>query len=85
MTFFGDTIKGYNPGAKFNKWYYGGISYIFGAILYILRFPEKKFRGKFDYIGSSHQLFHVFVLLGALFHFFGSLDAYIFRYKNLEI
>ena len=61
MTFFGDTIKGYNPGAKFNNWYYGGISYIFGAILYILRFPEKKFRGKFDYIGSSHQLFHIFV------------------------
>ncbi len=85
MTFFGDTIKGYKPGAKFNNWYYGGISYIFGAILYILRFPEKKFRGKFDYIGSSHQLFHVFVLLGALFHFFGSLDAYKYRFKNLEI
>jgi len=85
MTFFGDTIRGYQPGAKFDNWYYGGISYIFGAILYILRFPEKKFRGKFDYIGSSHQLFHVFVLLGALFHFFGSLDAYQYRFKNLEI
>ena len=85
MTFFADTIRGYKPGGKFNNWFYGGICYIFGAILYILRFPEKKFKGKFDYIGSSHQLFHVFVLLGALFHFFGSLDAYKYRYKNLDI
>ena len=58
--------------------------YIIGALLYILRFPEKIFQGKFDYIGSSHQLFHILVFLGAFFHYFGSLDAYEYRFKYLE-
>ena len=83
MTFFGNTINGYYPGIKLKHWYLGGISYIIGAIIYILRFPEKKFQGKFDYIGSSHQIFHIFVFLGATFHYFGSLDAYEYRFKYL--
>ena len=85
MGFFGESIKGYYPGIKLKYWYLGGFSYIFGAILYILRFPEKKFLGKFDYFGSSHQIFHVLVFLGATFHFLGSLDAYIYRFNNLDI
>ena len=85
MTFFGNSIKGYSPGIKLKNWYLGGISYIIGALLYILRFPEKKFQGKFDYVGSSHQLFHILVFFGAAFHYFGSLDAYEYRFKNLEL
>ena len=85
MTFFENTIKGYNPGIKLKNWYIGGISYIIGAFLYILRFPEKKFKGKFDYIGSSHQLFHILVVIGAASHYFGSLDAYKYRFENLDI
>ncbi len=85
MTFFENTIKGYNPGIKLKNWYIGGISYIIGAFLYILRFPEKKFQGKFDYIGSSHQLFHILVFIGAASHYFGSLDAYKYRFENLDI
>lgn len=84
MSFFPNTIKGYVPGTKFNNWYYGGISYIIGALFYILRFPERKFQGKFDFIGSSHQIFHILVFFGATFHFFGSLDAYEYRFKNLN-
>ena len=84
MTFFGNSIKGYYSGIKLKNWYIGGISYIIGAILYILRFPENIFQGKFDYIGSSHQLFHILVFLGAFFHYFGSLDAYEYRFKYLE-
>ena len=85
MSFFGDTINGYKPGIKLKNWFIGGISYIFGALLYILRFPEKKFQGKFDYIGSSHQLFHILVFVGATSHYFGSLDAYKYRFENLNI
>ena len=84
MTFFGNSINGYYSGIKLKNWYIGGISYIIGALLYILRFPEKIFQGKFDYIGSSHQLFHILVFLGAFFHYFGSLDAYEYRFKYLE-
>ncbi len=85
MSFFAENINGYAPGIKLINWYLGGFSYIFGAILYILRFPEKKFQGKFDYLGSSHQLFHIFVFAGAVFHYFGSLDIYNYRFKNMDI
>ena len=84
MAFFGDKLEGYGPGIKLLYWYLGGISYVLGAILYIIRFPEKLFPRKFDYIGASHQIFHILVFFGALFHFLGSLDAYNYRFKNLE-
>ena len=83
LSLFSHTVHGYVPGIKLINWYLGGISYIIGAIIYILRFPEKKFKGKFDYFGSSHQIFHILVFLGATFHYFGSLDAYKYRFKNL--
>ena len=85
MAFFGDKIKGYTSGLKLINWYLGGISYVVGALLYILRYPEKKFPGKFDYIGASHQLFHILVFFGAFFHFFGSIDAYNYRFKRLNV
>ena len=82
MAFFGDTIEGNSPGIQLIYWYLGGISYVVGALLYILRFPEKIFPIKFDYIGASHQIFHVLVFFGAFFHFLGSLDAYNYRFEN---
>ena len=85
MAFFGDKIKGYSPGLKLINWYIGGISYIVGALLYILRYPEKKYPGKFDYIGASHQLFHILVFFGAFFHFLGSIDAYNYRFEKLLV
>lgn len=85
MGFFGESIEGNAPGVKLLYWYLGGISYVVGALLYILRFPEKKFKLKFDYIGASHQIFHILVFFGALFHFLGSLDAYNYRFTNLKI
>ena len=85
MAFFGNKIKGNGPGIKLINWYLGGVSYVVGALLYILRFPEKKFPKKFDYIGASHQIFHVLVFLGAFFHFLGSLDAYNYRFRYLQI
>ena len=42
-------------------WYLGGIIYITGALIYILRIPEKYRPGKHDIWGSSHQIFHFFV------------------------
>ena len=85
MTAFGDTIEGYSPDIEFIYWYLGGISYVVGALLYILRYPEKKCQKKFDYVGASHQIFHILVFLGALFHYLGSLDAYNYRFNKLKI
>jgi adiponectin receptor len=63
-------------------WYLGGASYVFGGLIYILRFPEKCRPGKHDILGSSHQIFHFFVLFGVFFHFLGCLDAYHYRLNN---
>ena len=83
MAFFGNYINGYVKGVKLLFWYIGGASYVTGALLYIMRFPEKYFPGKFDYFGASHQIFHVLVFVGAFSHFLGSLDAYYYRFDNL--
>ena len=85
MAFFGHTIEGYNKDIVLINWYLGGISYVVGTLFYILRFPEKKYPKTFDYFGASHQIFHILVFFGALFHFMGSLDAYNYRFRNLKV
>lgn len=45
-----------------------GVLYAVGAGFYITRVPEKWRPGAFDIAGHSHQIFHVFVVLGALAH-----------------
>ena len=53
-----------------NNLYFGhlvimGLTFIFGAILYILRFPEKYIgNGWFDLIGNSHNFHHLGAILG---------------------
>lgn len=40
--------------------------YFLGALLYAIRFPECLWPGKFDIWFSSHQLFHILVLMATL-------------------
>ncbi|KAJ2901556.1 ADIPOR-like receptor SPBC12C2.09c [Zalerion maritima] len=53
-----------------------GILYITGATTYALRFPEKKWPGRFDIWGSSHQIFHWFVVAAATSHLVGMVKAF---------
>eukprot|EP00257_Ricinus_communis_P011167 XP_002531943.2 heptahelical transmembrane protein 1 [Ricinus communis] len=46
-----------------------GIFYLIGTIFYVSRIPERLKPGWFDLAGHSHQIFHVFVVLGALAHY----------------
>ena len=46
----------------------GGV-YILGAVIYVLRIPERFFPGKFNTWASSHQLFHICVVCAALIHY----------------
>lgn len=46
-----------------------GLAYAVGAWFYVSRVPEKWKPGAFDMVGHSHQIFHVFVLVGALTHY----------------
>ncbi|KAF8916503.1 hemolysin-III related-domain-containing protein [Mucidula mucida] len=43
--------------------------YLIGATLYANRIPERFAPGTFDYFFSSHQIFHVCVVMAALSHF----------------
>ncbi|KAF0534062.1 HlyIII-domain-containing protein [Gigaspora margarita] len=44
--------------------------YFVGAIIYGARVPEKLSPGSFDIWGSSHQIFHVFVVLACICNYY---------------
>ncbi|EPY29478.1 adiponectin receptor [Strigomonas culicis] len=52
------------------------ILYGVGVVFYISGFPESRYPGHFDYLLSSHQLWHYFVLMAALVHYFNCLGMY---------
>ncbi|RWV94417.1 hypothetical protein GW17_00043046 [Ensete ventricosum] len=45
------------------------VSYLTGTAFYVTRVPERWRPGWFDLAGHSHQIFHVFVMAGALAHY----------------
>jgi len=63
-------------------WFLEGVIYIVGAIFYVSRFPETKWPGKYDIWGSSHQIFHVLVVIAAATHFSGVWSAYAWNYEH---
>uniref|UniRef100_A0A7E4VCR2 Adiponectin receptor protein n=1 Tax=Panagrellus redivivus TaxID=6233 RepID=A0A7E4VCR2_PANRE len=54
--------------------------YLFGALLYATRTPERFFPGKCDIWFQSHQLFHLCVVVAAFTHFYGIQEM---AYKRL--
>lgn len=67
------------PPMNVYLWALGGAVYISGAFIYALRFPERYFTGRFSYFGNSHNIWHWFVLSGAVIHFYASLNDYYVR------
>lgn len=57
-----------------------GALYIFGAFLYAVRWPECRYPGRFDIWGSSHQLFHVLVVLAGATHLYGIAKAFDYHH-----
>lgn len=53
--------------------------YATGVVFYVSRFPERWKPGAFDIAGHSHQIFHVFVVLGALAHCVATVVIMDFR------
>ncbi|KAL1958276.1 hypothetical protein VTO42DRAFT_4784 [Malbranchea cinnamomea] len=60
-----------------------GFLYILGAVIYAVRVPERIWPGKFDILGSSHQIFHILVVLAAGAHLKGLLRAFDYRHSGL--
>lgn len=58
-----------------------GFLYILGAVIYAARVPEKLWPGKFDILGSSHQIFHTLVVFAAISHLMGLLNAFDYRHN----
>jgi adiponectin receptor len=57
-------------------WATGGAFYIIGAVVYAFRWPECFSNGKYDYFGNSHNIFHIFVVMAALMHWYGSVRVF---------
>jgi len=60
-----------------------GISYLFfgtGMILYVTRIPERFWPGAFDLYGTSHQIWHVLVVVGQWILYGGIFAAARYRY-----
>ncbi|KAH8676603.1 hemolysin III family channel protein [Tricladium varicosporioides] len=55
--------------------------YITGACIYATRFPECLKPGSFDIWGNSHQVFHIFAVLGALVHLVGMIKAFDYNHN----
>ena len=50
--------------------------YLFGATVYALQVPEKWMPGCFDWVGGSHNIFHVMVVAGIVFHWYAMHDLF---------
>lgn len=76
-------VKGFNF-EEFNYFYWvlGGLSYISGTLLYILKFPERLFPGKLCIFGNSHQILHCCAVIGIFCHYYAGLECYIHRSNN---
>ncbi|KAH6616469.1 hemolysin-III related-domain-containing protein [Boeremia exigua] len=62
-----------------------GVLYIAGAGLYAARIPEKWAPGRFDIWGSSHQIFHVLVVMAAASHLVGLVKAFDYAHSQKAI
>lgn len=64
------------PGAVASAGYEAlmGALYGLGVVVYAARVPERWAPGRFDLVGHSHQLFHLFVVAGAYAHYLAGVE-----------
>ncbi|OQO08998.1 hypothetical protein B0A48_05888 [Cryoendolithus antarcticus] len=59
--------------------------YLSGAILYAAKVPERWLPGKFDYAGGSHNIWHLAVLGGILFHYSAMQAFFREAFRRAEV
>nr|POE63244.1 uncharacterized protein c30d11.11 [Quercus suber] len=59
--------------------------YFVGAIMYAAKFPERFLPGCFDYVGGSHNIWHVAVLGGILFHYSAMQTFFAEAFRRAEL
>jgi adiponectin receptor len=70
--------KFYSPIAK------SLLVYVAGALVYASKVPERWCPGMFDYIGGSHNLWHLAVLGGILFHYTAMQDFFSDAFRRAK-
>lgn len=58
--------------------------YLCGAVVYASQVPERWYPGAFDYVGGSHNLWHIAVLGGILFHYTAMQQFFGNAFKRAE-
>ena len=76
-------------GSEFVIQFYSPIAksltvYVAGAFVYAGKVPERWFPGMFDYFGGSHNLWHIAVLGGILFHYTAMEDFFADAFRRAE-
>ena len=74
-------------GIEWTFYFYAPITksvcvYLVGALIYASHVPEKWWPGLFDYAGGSHNLWHLAVLGGILFHYMAMMELYQGAFKR---
>lgn len=59
--------------------------YLIGAFLYAGKVPERFMPGFFDYLGGSHNIWHVAVLGGILFHYVAMQEFFRVAFARAQI
>lgn len=79
---FDETI-GMIPDAKVYNYYIGAFMIFLGFICFNKKLPERFYPGKFDLLLSSHQIWHIFVVIG--FHYYNKaiLEVYYNRVMHI--
>ncbi|KAJ5794348.1 hypothetical protein N7457_000947 [Penicillium paradoxum] len=64
-------------------WYLAeALTLLVGVSVFVYRFPERLSPGTFDIWGHSHQLWHIFAVIGSAFHVVALVGAYNYRREN---
>jgi len=58
--------------------------YMIGALIYAAQIPERWCPGWFDYIGGSHNIWHLAVLGGILFHYLAMQDFFSGAFQRAQ-
>lgn len=77
-------------GLPWAVYFYAPISksiavYLVGAVLYASKVPERWCPGAFDYVGGSHNIWHVAVLVGILFHYIAMEEFFRMAFERVVV
>jgi adiponectin receptor len=65
-------------------WIYEGISYVIASVFFLSHAPESLIPHKFDIYFSSHQFFHLAVVIAAFIHLWGARATFEWNYTHLD-